>query len=314
MGTASFAVPALEAVERSPCELVAVVTRPDRASGRGQKLRSSPVALAAEAARLRLMKPENVNAAGPAAELRALAPDLLVVVAFGAILSGDLLGLAKKGAINLHGSLLPRYRGAAPVERALWDGCAVTGVTTIWMDEGIDTGDILLQRALAVRPEDDAHTLAERLAVLGAELLAASVVLATSGNAPRVPQGGEGASYARKLTPADGVVDWNLDAVTVWNRLRAMTPRPGARTAFRGRQLTLERAEPWDALAASAPPGTVLEVVAGRGIRVACAPGSLLVRLVRPQDKRSMPADEWARGARLAAGARLGEAAPERSL
>jgi len=313
IGTAPFAVPALESVERAPCEVVAVVTRPDRAAGRGQKVRPSPVALAAEAARLRVMKPENVNAAGPAGELKALAPDLLVVVAFGAILGGDLLRLAPRGAINLHGSLLPRYRGAAPIARALWDGSAVTGVTTIWMDQGIDTGDILLQRALPVRPEDDAGTLGERLAALGADLLASSVTLAARDRAPRHPQGSDGASYARKLTPADGVIDWSLDAVTVWNHQRAMTPRPGARTGFRDRRLIVERALPWDTHAAGELPGTALEILAGHGVRIACAPGSLLVQVVRPQDKRSMPADEWARGARLAPGARLAEASLERS-
>jgi methionyl-tRNA formyltransferase len=311
MGTSDFAVPALEAVRRLPYELVAVVTRPDRPSGRGQKLRASPVGAHAAHADLRVMKPDNVNAEGSIAELRALGPDLIVVVAFGAILGPELLALPRLGCLNLHGSLLPRYRGAAPIARALWDGCVVTGVTTIWMDEGIDTGDMALQRAVPVAPEDDAGALGARLAEAGAALLAETVALAAQGNAPRYPQPLEGVSYARKLTRAHGEVEWSLDAVTVWNRQRAMTPRPGAFSTWRGKHLLIEQAEVWHLLATGAAPGAFLGLAPGRGALFTCKPGALLVKKVKPQDHRSMSAEEWARGARLAAGERLGAAQPE---
>ncbi|HEY6867248.1 MAG TPA: methionyl-tRNA formyltransferase, partial [Candidatus Eisenbacteria bacterium] len=187
MGTPAFAVPALGAVAAA-CDVAAVVTQPDRPRGRG--LEPAPSAVASEAARLGLavMKPEQPNAPETRAALAALAPDLFAVVAFGAILSRELLRVPKRGAINLHGSLLPDYRGAAPVQRALWDGRAFTGVTTLWMDEGIDTGPLILQRWHPIAADDDAGRLAESLAALGAPLLAERLALAHAGRAPRRAQ------------------------------------------------------------------------------------------------------------------------------
>ena len=303
MGTPDFAVPALRAVARS-CDVARVLTQPDRPKGRGRALAESEVALEAARLGLPVAKPADMKAETVRAELAALEPDLFAVVAFGAILSPALLALPRLGAINLHGSLLPEYRGASPVQRALWDGRAFTGVTTLFMDEGVDTGEMILQRWLGIEPADQAGTLAARLAELGAPLLAESLLLAAAGRAPRRPQApGEG-SYARKLRKEDGVVDWGLDAATVWNRQRAVTPWPGATTACEGRRLLVTCAWPHHRLPVSEPPGTLLAVTRD-GVMVACAPGVLLLTRVKPEGRPEMGAAEWARGARLAPGARL---------
>ncbi len=303
MGTPEFSVPALKAVAGA-CEVAAVVTQPDRPRGRGRELAESPVA--AEAARLGLavVKPADMRADEVRASLAALAPDLFAVVAFGAILSPALLAVPRLGSINLHGSMLPEYRGASPVQRALWEGRAWTGVTTLFMDEDIDTGDCVLQRWLAIEAADHAGTLAAKLAGLGAPLLAESLLLAHVGRAPRRPQDRSAGSYARKLAKSDGLMDWRHDAVTVWNRQRAVTPWPGATTGFEGRRLLVTRAWPHHALAVKEDAGTVLAVT-HQGVMVACAPGVLVLERVKPEGRGEMTAAEWARGARVAAGVRL---------
>jgi methionyl-tRNA formyltransferase len=303
MGTPDFAVPALRATIAA-CDVAAVVTRPDRPRGRGQGLAASAVARIAEQLQVPVMRPEDVNAPDSRAALAALAADLFAVVAFGAILSPATLALPRLGCMNLHGSLLPDYRGASPVQRALWDGRTGTGVTTLWMDEGIDTGDLVLQRWVAIEATDDAGSLAARLAEAGGPLLAESLTLAHAGRAPRLPQDREAGSYARKLDKPDGVVDWGRDAVTVWNRQRAVTPWPGAATAFRNRHLLLVRTEPQHLMPLGVAPGTVVE--AGRDVVVvACATGALRLITVRPEGRGDLAAAEWARGARVQAGDRL---------
>ena len=301
MGTPEFAVPALAAVARA-CEVAAVVTQPDRPRGRG--LESGPSAIALEAARLGLatLKPERVNTPELGTQLAALKADLFAVVAFGAILKPDLLQVPRLGAINLHGSLLPDYRGAAPVQRALWDGRSFSGVTTLWMDAGIDTGDVILQRWSPIGADDHAGTLARTLATLGAPLLAESLTLAQAGQAPRRPQDRAAGSYAGKLTKRDGEVDWTLDAVAVWNHQRAVTPWPGAAAGFQGRRITILAARPLDLLPRAEAPGTVLGV-AGDTLTVACGRGALALVRLRPEDRGEMGAAEWARGARVSAGA-----------
>jgi len=300
MGTPAFAVPALHAVARA-CDVAAVVTRPDRPRGRGQKPAASDVAVAAEAMDLSALKPERVNAPEWIERLAAHEPELFAVVAFGSILSPELLRVPRLGSINLHGSLLPDYRGASPVQRALWDGRGATGVTTLWMDEGIDTGDCILQEWVPIEPADNTGTLAARLAEVGAPLLAESLRLAHAGNAPRHPQDRAAGSYAPRLAKRDGDVDWTLDAERVWNRQRAVTPWPGAATAFQGRRLVVVAAVPLHRLATGRAPGEVL-AAGGGGVDVACASGALRLLRVKPEGRSEMGAAEWARGARLAAG------------
>ncbi len=303
MGTPEFAVPSLRAVA-ARCDVAAVVTRPDRPRGRGKVMSPSPVALAAEALGLPVLKPASVNAPESRASLAGMVADLFAVVAFGAILSPALLAVPRLGALNLHASLLPDYRGAAPVQRALWDGRSGSGVTTMWIDEGLDTGDLALQRWVPIEPADDAGTLATRLAEIGGPLLAETLLLAHRGEAPRRPQDPAGGSYAGKLGKRDGIVDFAHDAATVWHRQRAVTPWPGAATAFRERHLLLVRTEPAHRLPLAVAPGTVVECAAD-GVVVACAPGALRLVTVRPEGRGDLAAAEWARGARIAPGDRL---------
>ena len=303
MGTPEFAVPSLEALA-ARCEVVAVVTRPDRGRGRGRALGESEVARSAASLGLEVSKPADPNDSDTRDALAARTPDLFAVVAFGAILSPALLAVPRLGAINLHGSLLPEYRGATPVQRALWDGRASTGVTTLWMDHGIDTGDLILQRWEPILPEDDGGALALRLAALGGPLLAESVALAAAGRAPRQAQDRSSGSYAGKLTKADGVIAWDHDAEVVWNRQRAVTPWPGATTWHRDKPLLVTRARPLHRLGSEAAPGTLLEIDP-HGVQVACRPGVLRIERVKPEARSEMPAADWARGARLAPGERL---------
>jgi methionyl-tRNA formyltransferase len=303
MGTPDFAVPSLHAVHAA-CEIAAVVTQPDRGRGRGQHASSSDVGAAAAALGLPVLKPEKVNAPELVGALAAFAPDLFAVVAFGSLLGPALLAVPRLGSINLHGSLLPAYRGAAPVQRALWDGLSVTGVTTMWLDEGLDTGDMILARELVIDPGEDAGHLSTRLAALGAPVLSESLVLAFEGRAPRKPQPAEGVSYAKKMKKKDGWISFDADPVAIWNRQRAVTPWPGATVAYAGHALRIETCAPEPAAIAEAPPGTVL-AVDREGVRVACAPGALRLLRVRPASRPVMSAAEWARGARIAPGDRL---------
>ncbi len=304
MGTPEFAVPPLRALAEG-CDVVRVVTQPDRPRGRGQVTSESPVALAAGALGLPILRPADMRAREVCEELDSLRVDAFAVVAFGAILTPELLRLPRAGCINLHGSLLPDYRGAAPVQRALWDGRVRTGVCTLFMDEGIDTGDVIQCREESIHDDDDAATLAARLAELGGPLLRDSVLLAARGEAPRKPQDPKAGSYARKLRKEDGLVDWRIPARTVWAHARAVTPWPGATTAFRGKRVLIVRSRP-EALELRADPGTLLDWD-DDGIRVACAEGALRVTHIKPEGRGELTAAEWARGARPRSGERFEE-------
>ena len=301
MGTPAFAVPALREVARA-CDVTLVVTQPDRPSGRGRAPAASAVAGVAGELGIPALKPERVRDPAVRERLAAERADAFAVVAFGAILPRELLALPRAGSLNLHGSLLPDYRGAAPVQRALWDGRTETGVTTLFMDEGIDTGDVVLRQREPIRDEDDAGTLAARLAGLGAPLLARSCTLAHEGRAPREPQDPAAGSYARKLGKADGAIDWTLPARAVWCHARAVTPWPGAAATFAGTRLIVLASRP---LEAHGEPGAVL-AVDGAGLVVACGEGALRLERVKPEGRTAMSAADWARGARVAPGARLG--------
>lgn len=304
MGTPEFAVPSLEAIAAA-CEVVAVVTRPDQPRGRGRAVGESPVAEAAGRRGLTILKTARPGADETLEELTRLAPDLFAVVAFGSILTRRLLAVPRLGSINLHGSLLPDYRGASPVQRALWDGRAGTGVTTLWMDEGIDTGDVIAQHWEPILPEDDAGSLADRLARIGAPLLVESLLAAARGEARRAPQDRGAGSYAKKLVKEDGAVDWSLDVESVWNRQRAVTPWPGASTRLRGKPVLLVRTRPWDRLDAASAPGTILGI-RGEGLGVACGMGTLQILALKPEGRAEMSGAAWARGARPVPGERFG--------
>ncbi len=303
MGTPEFAVPSLRELARA-CDVVRVVTQPDRPRGRGQQTSESPVAKAAGELGLPVMRPAGMKAPEVLAELSSIGADVFAVVAFGAILTPAVLAAPRAGCVNLHGSLLPDFRGAAPVQRALWEDRAKTGVCTLFMDQGIDTGDVIRCLETPIGDDEDAGTLAARLAELGGPLLSESVRLAADGTAPRSPQDRAAGSYANKLRKEDGVVDWRLPARIVWSHARAVTPWPGATTAFRGKRVLIVRARP-EAGAHAAEPGTILDFDEG-GIRVACADGALRVTKIKPEGRAILAAAEWARGARPEPGERFG--------
>jgi len=300
-GTPDFAVTSLEALLAAGHPVTGVVTRPDRPKGRGGRLCPSPVKQAALAHRLALCE---LHPKDPAflAWLRERKPDVLVVVAYGHILSEAVLRAAPEGAVNVHASLLPAYRGAAPVQRALLNGETVTGVTTMYMDQGMDTGDIILQEAVDIGAGDDAGRLLERLGRVGAALLIRT--LSGLGDLPRVRQDDTRASYAPPLTPADEIIRWEEPAHKVINRVRALSPRPGAYTLWGARRLKIWRAGPGPADGGAAP-GVVVKA-AGGAILVGAGDGTVTVLELQAEGGKRLAADAFLRGAGLKAGDRLG--------
>ncbi len=298
MGTPAFAVPPLAALAAAGHELVAGVAQPDRPAGRGQALREPAPKAWARARGVATLQPEKVRDGRLAAELAALRPEILCVAAYGRILGPDLLGLAPHGAVNVHGSLLPRHRGAAPIQWAIASGDRETGVTIMQMDEGLDTGDVLLQRALPILPEDTAETLSPRLAALGAEALVEALALLAAGSGVPVRQDAARATLARLLAKEDGRVDWARPAAEIANRLRGFSPWPGAWTTLDGRTVKLLAAEPELAADSAAPPGSARKA-AGRGLSVACGAGTaLLVRRLQPEGRGAQDALAFLNGLR----------------
>jgi methionyl-tRNA formyltransferase len=297
MGTPAFAVPPLAALGAAGHELLALVAQPDRPAGRGQALREPATKVWAREKGVPVLQPEKVRDGRLAAELAALRPDVLCVAAYGRILGKDLLTLAPHGAVNVHGSLLPKYRGAAPIQWALAGGETETGVTIMQMDEGLDTGDVLLQRTLAVAPDDTAERLAPRLAALGGEALVAALALLAKGALVPVKQDPARATLARILTKDDGRVDWTRPAQEIANRLRGFSPWPGAWTTLEGRTVKLLAVEPRAGGAAGA--AGEARKAPGQGLLVACGGGSsLLVRRLQPEGKGAQDALAFLNGLR----------------
>jgi methionyl-tRNA formyltransferase len=278
-GTPEFAVPALEALVAAGHRLLAVYTQPDRPAGRGRALSPPPVKRRALELGLAVRQPATL-ADPAAAALAALAPDVVVVAAYGLLLPPAVLAVPRLGCINIHASLLPRWRGAAPVQRALLAGDAVTGVSIMRMEAGLDTGPVYATERLAIGPRDTAADLTTRLAVVGARALVATLAALEHGAPVATAQAAEGVCYARKLDKAEAAIDWSRDAAALDRQVRAFLPWPVAETRFRGAQLRIHAAEP-AAGAADAAPGTVLAAGAA-GIEVATGAGRLrLLRLQR---------------------------------
>jgi methionyl-tRNA formyltransferase len=299
LGTPAFAVPSLDALAAAGHEIAAVVAQPDRPAGRGQALRAPATKAWALARGLPVLQPEKVRDGRLAADLRALAPDVLAVAAYGRILGRDLLDLAPHGALNVHGSLLPKYRGAAPVQWAIAEGERETGVSIMQMDEGLDTGDVLLQRVLTIAAEDTAETLAPRLAALGGAALVDALALLARGALVPVRQDASKATLARILEREDGRVDWTLPARAVLDRLRGFAPWPGAFTTLEGRMVKILAAEPFGPAAGEGGPGTAT-AVPGRGLLVRCGTDALLVTRVQAEGRPAQAAADFANGLRRA--------------
>jgi methionyl-tRNA formyltransferase len=302
-GTPLFAVPSLDALIQGPDELAAVVSQPDRPTGRGLRAEPPPVARHARDAGVPVLQPEKLNA-DAVERIRELAPDLIVTAAYGRILRPAVLSIPKHGCLNVHASLLPRQRGAAPIPRAILDGDALTGVTIFRLDEGMDTGPILLQRITPILTDDTTGALTDRLARIGALALTDACDRIRSGTARFVPQREDLATYAPMLAKEDGICDFARPADQIDRFVRAYHPWPGAAVRFRGESLKIARVEPVDLFPAGDRPGVI--VACDPSPIVAALPGTVRLLRVQPAGKREMDADAWARGARIAPGERIG--------
>jgi len=303
-GTPEFAVPALEALSKAH-RICAVFTQPDRPSGRGRPLQASPVKNLAASRGFRVYQPATFKSQDVLDDLRSLELDVLVVVAYGLILPPAVLQSPRQGCINIHASLLPRWRGAAPIQRAVLAGDAKTGVTIMRMEAGLDTGPMLAAREVEIGANDTAKTLHDRLARLGAELIVETLHAQRLGGVREVPQPSDGVTYAEKINKAEALIDWQQDAVLISRRVRAFNPWPIAETRLNGTQLRIWEARLLDSAGTGAAetgagtlPGTVLAAT-HEGIDVACGRGVLRILRLQLAGRRPLFAQEFIKGQRL---------------
>jgi methionyl-tRNA formyltransferase len=304
MGTPEFALPTMEGLLAAGLSLVGVYTQPDRPSGRGKQLNAPPVKQLAERHGIPVFQPLKLRLPEVVAELQALAPDLIVVVAYGQILPKSVLDIPRHGCINVHASLLPRWRGAAPINHAIMAGDTETGVTTMVMDVGLDTGDMLVKRTTPIGPLETAGELHDRLAELGREAMAETVARLCTGTLVRTAQDTALSCYAPMLKKEHGLIDWTKPALELHNLVRGLDPWPGAYTLLAGEPLKLARTCPADETPGAAP-GTVTGSSAA-GLGIACGRGVLYVGDLQLPGRKRLPAADFLRGCPLPPGARLG--------
>lgn len=306
MGTPDFAVPSLEALVHAGHLVRLVVTQPDRPKGRGRKITPPPVKTTAAAMGIPVIQPVTLRDAAVVQRLREQSADFFIVVAYGHLLREEVLALPRFGCINVHASLLPKYRGPAPIPWAIIHGETVTGVTTMRMDRGLDTGDILLQAEEPIGPEDTAGSLHDRLARRGAELLVQTLSGFAAGTIRPRPQDHTQATYAPLLKKTDGLIDWKKPAATLEAFIRGMTPWPGAYTYWRSNRIKVYRAKPIvPNPIEAAVPGTVLTADHSRLV-VACGEGALSLLELQSASGNRLPASEFLHGCRITAGELLG--------
>lgn len=301
LGTPEFAVPSLEILRTIDfLEIVGVVTHPDKPRGRHLVVSPPPVKLAAGRYKLPVYQPHHVTGS----EFKGLQVDLIIVVSFGEILSRDVLDIPRLGCINLHASLLPKYRGAAPVSWALMNGESLTGVTTFWLIEKLDSGDVILQKEVEILPTDNRGTLEERLSYIGAELLKETIIKIHNGTAPRIPQDDSKATHAPKIKKEDGLIDWSKSAGVIHNKICAMNPWPGAYTFVKG-----IRIEIWESEVIAQPsdgkPGTIV-LLNESGIGVSTGSGVLLIKELQAEGKKRLNAVDFVHGYRINEGQEFG--------
>jgi methionyl-tRNA formyltransferase len=291
IGTGEIGVPTLRALEKSEHELVGVVTQPDKPVGRAQKITPPPIKTAAAGSKMSILQPARIKDSQAIDQIRALAPDVIVVVAYGQILPRAVLEIPKIVCLNLHASLLSRWRGAAPIQAAIAAGDKETGMTVMYMDEGLDTGDILLQRKIDISPSETGATLHDRLAQIAPEALRESLRLLAAGNAPRVPQDKALATYAPKLNREAGRINWNETAVAIERKIRAYYPWPGAFTDFKDRKLKIFAASIVDL---RGTPGAILRK--DNELVIATVDRALSLTEVQLEGKKRLSAAEFLRG------------------
>ena len=303
-GTPEFAARSLEALIAAGHDVVAVLTQPDRPGGRGFKVLPSPVKRVALAAHVPVYQPETLKSAEALALIQGFAAEVMVVSAYGQLLPGEILRATPRGAINIHASLLPRWRGAAPIQRALQAGDAVTGISIMQMDPGLDTGPVLLERPCPILALDTCHTLHDRLADLGARTIIEALEGIRSGQLKPVPQLATGVTYAHKITKAEALLDWTKTAEQLARDVRAFNPSPVSRTFLHGELIKV-----WQARAVPEPPGaapgTVL-MVTDDGVDVACGEGRLALHMLQRAGGKPMTAGEFIKGFPVMLGEQMG--------
>ncbi|GIO38715.1 methionyl-tRNA formyltransferase [Paenibacillus antibioticophila] len=306
MGTPAFAVPSLEALISAGYKIVGVVSQPDRPQGRKKVLTPTPVKEAALRHGLPVLQPQKLRAPEAVAEVAALAPDLIVTAAYGQILPKSVLDLPRFGCLNVHGSLLPKYRGGAPIQRAIINGEKETGITLMYMAEGLDTGDMIAVSIVPIEDEDTAGTMFEKLSLAGAELLLQQLPLILDGKAPRIPQDDAESTYAPNLSRDDERIDWSASSREIFNRVRGLVPFSGAFTLWNDEVFKVWAVAKSDAEYGNAEgtaagngggqaPGTVLSL-SPQGIEVKTGDGSVWLTRVQPAGKKAMEAEEFIRG------------------
>ena len=318
MGTPDFAVPSLSNLIENKENIVAVVTQPDRPKGRGGKIDSPPLKKVGIEYGLKVEQVGDVNEPNFAALLKGLKPDIVIVVSFGQILSPQILRIPVEGCLNVHASLLPKYRGAAPINWVLLKGEKRTGITTFYMDEKMDTGDIILQKEIEIVPQDNVSTLGERLAELGAEVLLKTLKLIKKGEVSRKAQNEEEATYAPRLRKTDALIDWKKSAPQIHNLARGTNPWPGAFTYIKmeadNSEFSLQRLKilETEVVEHRAPstehrtPGEIIDILKDEGFLVVTGEGYLLIREVQPENKRRMSSEDYLHGHKVEVGTSLG--------
>lgn len=299
-GTPQFAVPSLKALIDEKEDIAFIVTQPDRVRGRGHILSAPPVKELALFNNIKVVQPDKIRDENFYGELRAINPEFIVVVAYGKILPEEILSLPKFGCINVHASLLPKYRGAAPIQWALINGEKITGITTILMDKGLDTGDILLKAELEIRDDDNSETLSKRLSELGARTLIKTIKGIRDGKIKPVPQTGE-ITYAPPLKKEDGKIDWNRGADELFNFVRGMYPWPSAFCYFNNERIKIIKVRSQKGGNGEAVPGRIVKASDGELI-VETGKGFLLIEELQPEGKKVMPASAFLAGRKLREG------------
>lgn len=294
MGTPQFAVGPLRALAAAGHEIAGVVTRTDKPAGRGRSLTAPPVKSAAEEMGFPVYQPKRVRESAFVDQLRSIGPEAIVVAAYGQILPKDILALPKYGCINIHASLLPLYRGAAPINWAIISGENHTGITIMQMDEGMDTGAILMQERIVIDPADTAGSITERLSTVGARLITAALPLIVDGRLLPLPQNGSRATLAPLLKKEDGLIDWNIPAYDIHNRIRGLSPWPGAYTFLDGKIIKIIAAE---AVSGTGEPGLLYEKDK-QTLETGTGKGLLRIVSIQPEGKRPMTAGDFLRGHR----------------
>jgi len=307
VGNDPWSVPTLEALSASgDLDVELVITNPPRPAGRGSRLTPTAVADAARRLGIEPVETEGVRTGEGFEAVERIDPDAVVVVAYGHLVPPEVLDVPRLGTLNLHFSLLPRWRGAAPVQRAILEGDERTGVSVMLLDEGLDTGPVLARREEQIRPDDESGSLGERLAALGADLMVSTLRALGEGTVAPAPQDHAAATYAPKLEPRERTIDWRHPADSIGRRVRAFAPAPGAATTFRGRPLKVLRAAVRDLDGEGVPPAGEVQVDVDGSPFVVAGSGAVTVLEVAPAGRARMSGGDWARGARLERGERLG--------